>query len=626
MTTNRTFVLLLEEDAADAEQIRSCLTGGGENAESFSVEWVSTLPQALERLAAGGIEIVLVDIALADGNGAQACQRVRLAAPEAAILALVDADDADSRRQALGYGADDYLVKGRSDAYWLPRSLHYLVDRQVARHALSHAESSYRAMSDASPLGVFVADAGGDCVYTNAAYQKISGLTFEQALGTNWSMGIHPEDRERVLAQWRAASMGQEPFQAEYRFLQQDKKVVWARVSSAPLLDGVFENGRVKTVEDITERKMAEAVLRSAEDALFAEKERVQVTLNSIGDGVLTTDIAGKVNYLNKAAERMTGWSWAEALGHPLADVFTIVDGATRQPGADPALRAICEDRTVSLAADCLLVRRDRSESAIEDSTAPIHNRHGEVIGAVIVFHDVSESRVLARKMTHLAQHDFLTGLPNRVLLKERLTQAIGLAQRHRKQVGLLFLDLDDFKRINDSLGHAIGDQLLQSASDRLLANVRATDTVCRLGGDEFVILLAEIENHSDAALIAGKLLAAFGLPHGVGEHELQISLSIGISIYPGDGKDEEGMLQSADSAMYQAKACGRNNYQFYTADVKNGADGSGHGRGFARRSPMDGPMGRDEGEVAGTLARPPFFPAPHRVDDKTTGVGSESP
>jgi diguanylate cyclase (GGDEF)-like protein/PAS domain S-box-containing protein len=494
-----------------------------------------------------------------------------LAAPDAAILALISADDISAGRQAMPYGADDYLIKGRADAYWLPRSLHYLIDRQVARNALNHAEASYRAMSDASPLGMFVADANGDCVYANTAYQEISGLTLGQLLGTHWSTGIHPDDRERVLAEWRAASKGQEPFQTEYRFLLPGEKVVWVRASSAPLLDGVFENGRVRTVEDITERKLAEAALRLEDDALFAEKERVQVTLNSIGDGVVTTDIAGKVNYLNKAAEEMTGWPWAEALGRALSEVFPVVDGPSRRVVACPALRAIHEDQIVSLGADCRLVRRNRSELAIADSVAPIHNRSGEVIGAVIVFHDVSESRALVRKMTHLAQHDYLTGLPNRALLEERLTQAIRLARRHRKKVGVLFLDLDDFKRVNDSLGHAIGDQLLQSTADRLLANVRATDTVCRLGGDEFVILLGEIENRSDASLIANKLLAAFAVPNKVGKHELLISLSIGISIYPDDGMDEECLLQCADSALYQAKALGCNNCQFSTPGVKEG-------------------------------------------------------
>ena len=221
---------------------------------------------------------------------------------------------------------------------------------------------------------------------------------------------------------------------------------------------------------------------------------------------------------------------------------------------------------------NCVLVRRDGFESAIEDSAAPIHNRDGQTSGAVIVFHDVSEARAMALKMSHLAQHDFLTGLPNRMLLTERLSQAIGLAQRHGKQVALLFLDLDFFKNVNDSLGHAMGDQLLQSVAERLVSNVRATDTVCRQGGDEFVILLAEIEQPLDAALIAEKLLEAFAEPHLVGGQELHITLSIGISVYPDDGVDLDTILQNADTAMYHAKAEGRNNFQFFRSDMNTRA------------------------------------------------------
>ena len=171
-----------------------------------------------------------------------------------------------------------------------------------------------------------------------------------------------------------------------------------------------------------------------------------------------------------------------------------------------------------------------------------------------------------------MAQHDFLTGLPNRLMLSERLSQAIGQAQRHHKQVGVLYLDVDYFKNVNDSLGHVIGDQLLQSVAGRLLNCVRSTDTVCRHGGDEFVILLAEIERPQDAAQVAEKLLAALVDVHRIDEHDIHVSLSIGISIYPDQGADSDAMMQNADAALYFAKASGRNNYQFFTADMSAAA------------------------------------------------------
>ncbi len=565
-----TRVLLVEDDPADAGAIQQTLagTGGG----PFHVEWVTNLADAIKRLGERGFEAILLDLTLPDGQGIEAFDQVLLAAPNALILVLSGATDEETARLAVERGAHDYFAKGHVDAHWLPRALRYILERNAARGALRDSEARFRAISDTSPLGIFVADVQGNCVYTNAAYHKISGLSLEQTLGTNWSMAIHPEDRERVLAEWRIAARSQEPFQTEYRFQQEDDSVVWTRVNSASMLADTTSLGLVQTVEDISERKAAEFELQVTQEALFEEKERAQVTLNSIGDAVLTTDIEGKVTYLNLVAETMTGWSREDALGRPLAEVFNIIDGKTRRTAANPAQIAIAENRTMGLSADCVLVRRDGSESAIEDSSAPIHNRNGLVTGAVLVFHDVSQSRAMALKMSHLAQHDFLTGLPNRVLLTERLAQAIGLAQRHKKQVALLFLDLDYFKNINDSLGHGVGDQLLQSAEGRLVAGVRATDTVCRQGGDEFVILLAEIEQPQDAAHVAETLLAAFALPHLIDGHELHVTLSIGISIWPDDGSDPDNVMQNADTAMFHAKTGGRNMYQFFTADMNTRA------------------------------------------------------
>lgn len=563
-------VLLVEENAADARLIQEALVGMGTHA--FRVEWVTRLSDAIERLGWKGIEVVLLDLELPDASGIEVFNQVSLSAPDALVLILSSSSDDELAHQAVQNGAYDYFDKTHIDVHWLPRAMSYITARKAAQDALNESNERFRAMSDASPLGIFVSDREGNCVYTNAAYHKISGLELEQTLGTKWTQAIHPEDKPRVLANWHESLRSQTLFQSEFRFLRADGSIVWTRLNAAAMLKGQKVIGRVQTVEDITERKMTESVLHSFKEALFEEKERAQVTLNSIGDAVLTTDLAGHVTYLNQVAEEMTGWCQVEALGQPLAEVFKIVNGVTHEAAENPAQRAIAEDVTVGLAADTVLIRRDGFETTIEDSSAPIHNRDGKVVGAVLVFRDVSESRTMALKMSYLAQHDFLTSLPNRMLLMERLTQAIRMAQRHRKQAALLFLDLDNFKHINDSLGHAIGDQLLQSVADRLLACARATDTVCRQGGDEFVILLAEIDEPQDAAHVAEKLLNAFVLPHIVEEHELHVTASIGISIYPDDGHNVDAMIQNADTAMFHAKANGRNNYQFFRADMNTRA------------------------------------------------------
>jgi len=210
------------------------------------------------------------------------------------------------------------------------------------------------------------------------------------------------------------------------------------------------------------------------------------------------------------------------------------------------------------------LVRRDGVEVAIEEMSAPIHDRRGLVTGAVMVCHDVSDTRSLSLRMAYLAQHDDLTNLPNRGLLNERLGHDIALAKRNLGRLAVLFLDLDRFKHVNDTLGHLVGDRLLQSVSRRLLACVRGSDTVSRQGGDEFVVLLSALPNAEDAVIGAQKILSTLSAPHVIDGNELHLTVSIGISTYPEDGLDAEALMKSADMAMYHAKETGRNNYQFF--------------------------------------------------------------
>jgi diguanylate cyclase (GGDEF)-like protein/PAS domain S-box-containing protein len=320
-------------------------------------------------------------------------------------------------------------------------------------------------------------------------------------------------------------------------------------------------------------KTLAAVIERAAiTEALFDEKERAQVTLNSIGDAVISTNVEGRITYLNLVAERLTGWPTGEATGRPLEEVLRIIDAETRATIANPMAKATEENATVGLPPTCILIRRDGVESAIEDSSAPIHDRRGQVTGAVMVFHDVSASRALTLKLAYIAQHDSLTGLPNRSLLNDRLSQAIAVAQRHHTALALFYLDLDRFKLINDSLGHPVGDRLLQSVAMRLGECVRATDTVSRLGGDEFVILLSEVAHDKDAAVCADKLLQAIRMPYMLDDHELHVTASIGIVIHPGDGVEVEALLQNADSAMYEAKKHGRNIFQFYRSDLNSSA------------------------------------------------------
>ncbi|HJU71684.1 MAG TPA: EAL domain-containing protein [Paucimonas sp.] len=333
------------------------------------------------------------------------------------------------------------------------------------------------------------------------------------------------------------------------------------------LLKDYFLNALVpQALRNVIQRKQVE-------DALFVEKEQATVTLNSIGDAVISTDPSARITYMNVAAERMIGWSRDEAAGHPVDEVLRLIDGNTCELGNRPIAHAIQENKPLALSASSVLVRRDGREVAIEDSMSPIYDRRGRITGAVMVLRNIGPTQSsMAQKMTYLAQHDTLTGLPNRILLKDRLASAITLARRNGTSLGVLFLDLDNFKNINDSLGHAMGDELLKSAAHRLLACVRASDTVSRHGGDEFVILVAEDKRVENVSHLAEKVLASLALPHHIQKHDFHTTASIGISIYPADGQDAETLLKHSDIAMYHVKKKGRNNYEFFNAEMNQRA------------------------------------------------------
>ena len=324
------------------------------------------------------------------------------------------------------------------------------------------------------------------------------------------------------------------------------------------LVKGHIETrGLLRALRYAIERKILE-------EELFVEKERAQVSLKSIGDAVVCTDIAGRITFLNLVAEQATGWSLAEAAGRPMGEVLRILDGMSREISRNPMPLAVDLDQTMSLPPSWILIRRDGVEIPIEGSAAPIHDREGNRAGAVVVFRDLSAARAMAQQMTHSAEHDLLTGLPNRILLNDRVGQAIAKAPRLGHKVVVLFLDVDGFKHINDSLGHSVGDKLLQSIAGRLVACVRESDTVSRQGGDEFVVLLSEVEKWEESAIAARRMLQTLAEPHSIDRHDLHVTASIGVSVYPDDGLDAETLIKNADTAMYQAKANGRQGYQFF--------------------------------------------------------------
>ncbi|MFZ3371938.1 MAG: diguanylate cyclase, partial [Desulfitobacteriaceae bacterium] len=310
--------------------------------------------------------------------------------------------------------------------------------------------------------------------------------------------------------------------------------------------------------EDITVRKQAE-------EAVWQEKERAQVTLHSIGDAVITTDVYGNIDYLNPVAEDLTGWSNYSAKGVPSQKVFKVISENTAYLADNSVEICLLYGNIVTPTNYTILIHREGYRYTIEHSAAPIRNQQGLIIGAVLAFRDVTDKKALQQQLSHQTQHDSLTGLPNRLLLTDRLTQALVRCRRKGHIVAVLFLDLDRFRPINDTLGHTIGDALLQETSQRLSSTLREGDTIARHGGDEFAILIPELTHAEDAAIVAQKTLDVFTEPFMINDQEIFITTSIGISLYPADGIDSETLIKHADTALSHAKIQGRNNYQFFT-------------------------------------------------------------
>jgi diguanylate cyclase (GGDEF)-like protein/PAS domain S-box-containing protein len=553
-------LLLVEDNPSDARLIREMFKDN-ESLRNTELTHVETMLHAEQHIAAHLTDLILLDMGLPDTEGLTAVRRAHAAAPRVPLVVLTGLDDESLGAQTLQLGAQDYLVKGQIDARGLLRAIHYALERKGMEDALllekNRAElqaAALKAMANA----VMITDQTGTVNWVNSAFEQLTGYAFTEIVGQSTRLLKSNQNSPVLYEEMWGAILAGNIWRGELINRRRDGSLYTEEMTITPVQDGKGEITHYIAIKmDISDRK-------NAEEALFLEKERAQVTLNSIGDAVACTDISGNITFLNLAAEKMTGWSSQEANGRPMAEILKIVNATTHETIPNPMMSEIGQVRSLHLPPNCILIRRDGFEIPIEDSVAPIHDREGQASGAVIVFRDVSVARAMALEMAHSAQHDFLTSLPNRVLLNDRVTQAIAMAPRHLKKVAVLFLDLDGFKHINDSLGHPIGDQLLQSIAKRIVNCVRAADTVSRQGGDEFVVLLSEVERSEDVAVTARRILQTIAQPHPIGQHDLHVTTSIGLSVYPDDGRDAETLIKNADTAMYQAKENGHNSYRFF--------------------------------------------------------------
>ncbi|MEA5594249.1 diguanylate cyclase domain-containing protein [Rivularia sp. UHCC 0363] len=298
---------------------------------------------------------------------------------------------------------------------------------------------------------------------------------------------------------------------------------------------------------------------------LRQEKQQLSVIINSMGCGVIVTDINSCIEIINPVAEALTGWQRKEAIGKNLLEVFQLKDAETEEEIDNLAARVIETGEVLSLPENCKLIAKDGSETSIGDNVAPMRDEDGKILGAVLVFQDISQRKKTEAELIQNAFYDSITGLPNRVLFRDRLTQAFEHSKRRKNyRFSVLFLDLDGFKGINDKFGHGMGDKLLVDISQLVKSSLRGGDTVARFGGDEFAILLEDIKDVKDATNVALRIQENLETPFDINERKILITASIGIALSSISHEEPANLLDEADSAMYQAKERGKAQYVLF--------------------------------------------------------------
>jgi diguanylate cyclase (GGDEF)-like protein/PAS domain S-box-containing protein len=442
-----------------------------------------------------------------------------------------------------------------------------ITGRRTLELQLHESEQRFFGAFQHAAIGMALTHPDGHFIRVNAAVCQMLGYREDELLSLNIADITHPDDLGgdmELLAQ--LLSGARESYQLEKRNFHKDGHAVHIQLSVSLVRDA---HGAplyfVSQVQDISQRK-------AFEDALHRERELAEVTLRSIGDAVITTDPELRVTSLNPIAEAMTGWTDSEAQNRPIEEIFQLFDARHSAPVINPLRTAIAHNTIVDLAGTTLLRHRHGFDTPVEDSSAPIHDHAGNVIGGVLVFHDVSETRSLALKMIHLTQHDTLTGLPNRSQLHGQVKQALATAAKRQQHAALLHIDIDNFKQVNELYGHADGDRVLRALAAQIRRSLTGDELLCRYGGDEFVVVLPHLENVGDAASRCQILLAQCEQLRISGMPELALRVSIGISVYPDDAREPETLLQHAETALVAAKTLGQHGYRFFTASMNERA------------------------------------------------------
>ncbi len=528
-------ILLVDDDPTMRLLVHEILEQGG-----FSVTEAENGAEAIAHFVAVGADLILLDVIMPGLDGFSVCAQLRQtwAGSQVPIVMMTGLDDEASIQRAYDTGATDFIIKPIIGIILVQR-VRYVLRASAALREVEQRADFQRVLIDTTPVPIRVEDAQGSALICNPAFEKLFG---RQAVPK--PAGPSPSNPA-------------DPWIYEAKMLSSSREwrsVIIHRAAFTP--PGSEEPGVISAILDITERKQHEERLRLAE-----------TVFQTAASAIMVTDAAGVIQSVNPAFTTITGYLPKEAIGRMPSLLKS--DRNEAKFFAD-FWHSLAENGRWS--GEMWQRRKNKETYPAWKSIEAVHDSDGRITHYVAFFSDITQRKLAEQEIFFRANYDPLTGLPNRSLLHERLDQTLKQARRHQRRVALMFLDLDRFKQVNDTLGHAWGDVLLCQTAERIKTCVRETDTVARYSGDEFVVVVADVLYDPDVCAIAEKIIERVSEPFDLNDQAIRIGVSIGIVLYPDHGSDAAVLLRYADLAMYQAKASGRNTYRRYEAAMTDQA------------------------------------------------------